>query len=163
MVDSAPMVIDGLVGRQTALNGARGLHYLYVAAGRRDDAELLWERIKAAEMMASTKSYEHLDIRSKVSGLANILESPRESRSQQWEAFAIFNTFGGCINLNRAVFADNDQYNAWVERSRARLVRFPADSTLFEVARRGILPHGGSRSARCAMPMDALREILSQT
>ena len=65
----------------------------------------------------------------------------------------------GIHNLHRAVFASDPKYDEWLNSARERLVRYPADNELFELASRGMIPNGSGRP-RCSTPLPVVRELL---
>ena len=157
--DNAPSLIDALIGRVIAFRGASGLRNLYIAAGRDADAEKLAEKIEAANLVVASNRALPGDVRLTVATLPKVIADPSTSRVRQWESLAAFSTFAPCLNLHRAVFANDPKYDAWMNSARERLVRYPADNELFELVSKGMIASGSGRP-RCSTPLPVVRELL---
>lgn len=69
-------------------------------------------------------------------------------RGLRWEALLSIQIGAGCLNPHTVVFGHGADYNDWLEKTRASLVRYPTEQALFELTLRGtMLPrHLRSRS-----------------
>ena len=160
MVDYSPTLIDGLIGRVIAFRGANALRNLYVALGRDAEARLLTEKIHASNLLTENSFGAAPDVRTRLANLPRIIADSSASRVQQWESLAAFSTFAPCLNLHRAVFANDPKYDEWLSSARKRLVRYPADNAMFELVQKGMIPPSSRRGPRCSMSMEIARQVL---
>jgi hypothetical protein len=160
MVDYSPTLIDGLIGRMIAFRGANGLRNLYVAMDRDAEARLLTEKINASELLTENTVGAAPDVRTTLATLPGIIADPKASRVQQWESLAAFSTFAPCLNLHRAVFANDPAYDEWLSSARKRLVRYPSDNAMFELVQKGMIPPSSRHAPRCSMSMEVARQLL---
>lgn len=157
MTQDGPTLIDALIGSVIANLGALHLEKLYRAMGRTAEANEVKARIDAKNLLTETTAWGAESTSSTFAGMVQAVRSEKTSRALSWELFMVFNTSVQCLNLRNTVFPQDPAYEQWVNAARARLVKYPADSALFERARRGILA-GGGRGA-CGVPFRLLSDL----
>jgi hypothetical protein len=158
LMDHGVTLIEALIGRVIMQAGVNGLYVIKRAAGDDAGANTLAAHFDAEQIMDRIPR-RRADLPEALAALPRHAQDATLPRSLRWESFAAFNMFGPCINLNRAVFPSNEQHQQWLARARAALIRFPADSALFELAlQRPMLPRS-QRPFRCAPPRGILRML----
>jgi hypothetical protein len=157
LIEQGVTTIESLIGRSMMQSGLNGLYVIQRASGKDAAADVLAAQLRGYDQV--NDSYRRLDLAQEISSLPGRVTNPTVPRSIGWSAFTHFNVFGPCINLNRSIFPTNQQYERWLERSRASLIRYPADSALFELARKGGLSPRRGTLFRCAPPRELLRSL----
>lgn len=136
--DQGPTLIENLIGHVVAEFGGTALENFYANAGRGNDAARLAE-IRDAARRAATRIHNAAPegIESFVRSLPDLVADTGTVRGLRWEFFTLTTTLSPCLNLHRMVFGPDDGYAAFVEEARSKLVRWPSEEKLFDLARAG--------------------------
>ncbi|HSG49397.1 MAG TPA: hypothetical protein VLA43_16375, partial [Longimicrobiales bacterium] len=136
--DQGPTLIENLIGHVVAEFGGTALEHFYEAAGREEEAARVAALRDAARRSATRiQSARHEGVESFVRALPDLVGDTGTVRGLRWEFFTLTTTLSPCLNLHRMVFGPDEDYEAFVEQSRARLVRWPSEEKLFDLARAG--------------------------
>ncbi|MEX2285068.1 MAG: hypothetical protein WEE89_21460 [Gemmatimonadota bacterium] len=160
LIDDGITLIEALIGRVIVLIGVNGLRAVYEASDQTVAASVLANRIENDELMQK-ETRRSMDVEQSLELLPRAVMDTTLPRSLRWESFTQFHVFAPCVNLNRAVFPANAEYDRWLSQARASLVRFPADTSLFNLARDQTLMPKRERVFRCAAPIEMMRGILN--
>jgi hypothetical protein len=162
LIDDGVTLIEALIGRVIVMIGVNGLRAVYEASSQTAAASVLANRIENDELMQkATRRNLNLEVAQSLELLPRAVMDTALPRSLRWESFTHFHVFAPCVNLNRAVFPANAEYDRWLSQARASLVRFPADTALFNLARDQALMPKRERVFRCAAPIEMMRDILN--
>lgn len=136
--DQGPTLIENLIGQVIAEFGGTALERFYTVAGRGDDASRLREIREAARRSAARIHGPAPEgVESFVRSLPALVADTGTVRGLRWEFFTLTTTVSPCLNLHRMVFGPGAEYDAFVERARSRLVRWPSEEKLFDLAQAG--------------------------
>lgn len=138
--DQGPTLIDNLIGHVIVGAGGTAMERFYRAEGRDADARRLREMVETAERASlRVRSDPPEGAAAYVRALPSMVLDTAAVRGLRWEYFILTATLSPCLNLHRMVFGADDDFQAFVERARRSLVRWPSEERLFEVARAGYL------------------------
>lgn len=138
--DHGPTLIDNFIGFAIADFGADALEDVYVAT--RDDEAL--EQLRRLQQVAE-RAADRVAVtppqgtEAWVRSLPSMVLDTSAVRGLRWEYLIGVTTLTPCLNLHRMVFGLDREYEEFLERARATLVRFPSEEGLFELARAGWL------------------------
>jgi len=136
LTDEGPTLIDNLMGTTLVGLGGDALEALYERAGRTAEAERIrWAREGArTSARVARVGIEADQTRTLLQGIPDLVERTDALRGMRWEYFATFNLLAPCINLQKMVFGAGEQYEQWMDRVEASLVRTPGERALFDLA-----------------------------
>lgn len=141
ILDNSNFMFSALIAQVMATNAADSLESVYAARG--DSASV--QALRAAREAAVRASRIAQAGRSRATG-AGILEEipaivldPAITRGFRWEMFVAFNSYVPCLNQRNLLFGPGREYQEWLRKAHAALVRYPADGHMFELGRRGFL------------------------
>jgi hypothetical protein len=138
--DYGPTLIDNFIGFAIADFGAHALEDLYVATRDEGAREQLRRLQQVAERAASRSALTPPQgTEAWVRSLPSMVLDTGAVRGLRWEYLIGVTTLTPCLNLHRMVFGPDQEYDAFLGRARASLVRFPSEEGLFELARAGWL------------------------
>lgn len=140
LADDGPTLMENLVGQALVQEGGSALDHLYRVTGRTERAAEL-ERAREAAVRAAERA--HRSRPGSAEGLlrtlpALVLDSTTV-RGLAWENFTLLATLAPCANLSRVVFGPDPAYGDFVAEARRRLVRWPSEESLFELASDGFV------------------------
>lgn len=138
--DHGPTLIDNLVGFALVESGGSALEDLYEATGQRTALDRLRSLEGAAERAgARVPVGTALGTETWVRSLPDLVLDTAAVRGLRWEYLIGVTTLTPCLNMHRMVFGPDEEYERFLERAHASLVRFPSEEGLFELARGGWL------------------------
>ena len=145
--DQGPTLLDNLIGNVLTGTGGIALERFYVATGRTVEADAIHRLSQASSRSARrVHATSPSGIESFVASLPAMVTDTGAVRGLRWEYLGLTTTLTPCLNLNRMVFGPDANYEQFLERAHASLVRFPSEERLYQLVRSGYW--GSPSSAR---------------
>jgi hypothetical protein len=138
VADHGPTVLDHLMGVVTATMAGDALESLYTRTGNPEAQRLAWSRRAAARSVARGRAGVADDPASILRSMPTGAIDPEMPPGVRWEYLNLLNTISPCMNLRRAVFGPDQEYDDWLEQARDGLVHSPAEAEFFDLARGGM-------------------------
>lgn len=156
LADHGTTLIENLIGTVIVATGANALEGFYGVLGRNGDAEMLRRaRDAASEATEIAQRASTVDAGALFRVMPEIVVDDGVVRGMRWEYFMLTSGITPCNNMQRMVLGPDTAYTEWMEQARARLVRYPGEEEIFDIARRGILATKGEE--RTAWPSTCSR------
>ncbi|MFW6205731.1 MAG: hypothetical protein ACOC5I_00700 [Gemmatimonadota bacterium] len=139
LADESPSVLDNMVGVVMARMAGDALESLYRNTDRAEAEALAWGTDAAQRSVERARVTGSGDIPITLRAMPGRALDTAMVRGIRWEYLGLVNTVGPCMNLRRVVFGPDAGYRSWLREAELRLVRYPSESQLFQVARGGLL------------------------
>jgi hypothetical protein len=139
LADHGPTVLDHLMGVVTASMAGDALESLYSRTGHPDAERLADSRRAAVRGVARGRAGVPDDPANTLRMMPTAAVDSLTPPGVRWEYLNLLNTISPCMNLQRAVFGPDQQYDDWLEQARAGLVETEADAEFFDLARGGMI------------------------
>lgn len=136
--DQGPTLIENLIGHVIADFGGTSLEHFYDAVGRDEEAIRL-RQVRETARRSATRIHGATPegIEAFVRALPSLVADQGTVRGLRWEYFTMTMTLSPCLNLHRMVFGPDLAYQRFVEGAHTKLVRWPSEEKIFDLAKAG--------------------------